>query len=468
MTLWKSSFGVSLFLLLGEGSALASETTAIFPSDATNEAAVQEVLARSRTVANAAWWGFNAEDSTEILQAAIDSGAERVIVPFMGDPWVVRPIKLGSNLEIFFEPGVLVLAKKGEFRGGGDCLFQAVDETDVTMVGYGATLRMRKADYQSEEYQRAEWRMGVSLMGCKGVHVEGLRIESSGGDGVYIGSSGKNRWCEDVVVRNVVCHDNHRQGISVTSAQNLLIENCVLSNTSGTPPEAGIDLEPDSPDERLVNCVIRNCLMENNQGHAILVYLKPLTQETQPVSILFENCHSRMGNTAGLLPEDFTDPDLRGWAGMTVGAVRDDGPQGCVEFRNCTSENTGKEGAKVYDKSAGGVRVRFVNCSWKNPWVSRHREYGGPRVPILLHLRRPEITQDFGGVEFVDCTVFDSVNRPAVWYEEDKSDFGIRDVSGTIAVQNPHGARMKLGAKAEGIGLVVSSLGGKDEEADGN
>ncbi len=431
-------------------------TPTTFGAEPRNEGAVEEVLSGEEKTANAAWWGFDPEDATEVLQAAIDSGAKTVIVPYKGDPWIVRPIRLRSHLKLVFEPGVLILAKEGEFHGGGDSLFRAVDQSDITVTGYGATLRMRKKDYQSDAYKRAEWRMGLSFSGCQRIRIEGVRCESSGGDGIYIGSSGKNRWCEDVVIRDVVSHDNHRQGISVISAVNLLIENCRFSDTSGTPPEAGIDLEPDSADERLVNCVIRNCVMENNQGHAILVYLKPLTKESHPVSIRFENCVSRMGHSANLSPESFTDNTLRGWSGMAVGAVRDDGPQGTVEFINCTAENTGKEGAKVFDKSADGVRVRFVNCNWRNPWVSRHREYGGMRVPLLLHLRRPELTKTIGGVDFVDCTVYDDAYRPAFLLEEDKSPLlGAHDLTGRITVDSPHPPWMKLGPNAERVTLEV-------------
>jgi parallel beta-helix repeat protein len=420
-----------------------------------NPEAVAEVTAGTQTEANAAWWGFNSEDATEVIQSAIDSGAPKVVVPFMGAPWIVRPITLRSNLELVFDPGVLILAKKGEFKGGGDSLFRAVDQHDIAVRGYGATLRMRKADYQSDAYERAEWRMGLSFSGCQRIHIEGVRVESTGGDGIYIGSSGKNRWCEDVTIRDCVCHDNHRQGISIISAQNLLIENCVFSSTDGTAPEAGIDLEADSPDERFVNCVIRNCVMENNSGHAILVYLKPMTRESEPVSILFENCHVRMGRTAGLTLDDFSDMNQTGWAGMCVGAIKDDGPKGLIEFRNCTSENTGKEGVKIFDKSADSARVRFVNCRWSNPWVSSHRGHGGARVPILLNLRRASLTEKLGGVDFVDCAVFDSAFRPAVLVEEDKSALGVYDLTGQITVYGPGGMWTRLGSKQDGVTLEV-------------
>ena len=116
----------------------------------------------------------------------------------MGEPWVVLPIELRSNLELVFEPGVIelrsnlelvfepgviVLAKKGEFKERWDCLLTAIDQSDITIRGYGAVLRMRKRDYRNPPYPKGEeWKHGLKLEGCRRILVEGLRIESSGGD----------------------------------------------------------------------------------------------------------------------------------------------------------------------------------------------------------------------------------------------------------------------------------------------
>ncbi len=393
-------------------------------------------IAPAETTVNAADYGFQAEDSTAALQAAVDSGAKTVVVPYMGDPWIIRPVKLRSNLELIFEPGILVLAKKGEFQGGGDSLFTAQGVSNLVIRGYGATLRMRKQDYQNPPYKKAEWRMGFAIHGCKNVLIEGLRVESTGGDGFYISGGGGRRWSEDVTIRNCVAHDNHRQGISVISAVNLLVENCVFSATGGTAPQAGIDLEPNTPDQRLVNCVIRNCLFEDNIGDGMMVYLGPLSRASEPVSIRFENCHSRMGK-AGATPVDFKDIEQRGGAGMVVGAVKDDGPKGTIEFIKCTSENTGREGARVFTKSADSLRVRFVQCSWKNPWVSAHRNFSGLRAPVLILLSDPVLVQRIGGVDFEDCKVYDHVSRPVLVFDEPRSSLGIFDLRGHIKVKGP-------------------------------
>ena len=86
--------------------------------------AIDDVVAGKAKVARASWWGFDPEESTEALQAAIDSGAEKVIVDNVGWPWIVDKMTLASNQELFFEKGVVVLAKKGAFKGTADALFR--------------------------------------------------------------------------------------------------------------------------------------------------------------------------------------------------------------------------------------------------------------------------------------------------------------------------------------------------------
>jgi hypothetical protein len=313
---------------------------------------------------------------------------------------------------------------------------------------------MRKHDYQHPPYAKAEWRMGLSFTGCSHVEVDGLRIEQTGGDGVYIGSSGRNPTCSDVVIRDCVCADNHRQGISVISAVHLLIENCRLSRTEGTAPEAGIDLEPDTSQDRLVDCVIRNCLFKDNAGNAILIYLKELTHASQPVSIRFENCLARLGR-AGMSPDEVSQSNPKGWSGIAIGRVRDDGPKGLIEFVHCSTDNTGREGLRIYDKSAEGVQLRFRECVWSNAWVGRHREYGGPRAPILIESRDAAICSKPGGIEFVDCYVRDTIRGAAIRFEDETGRLTLQAVSGDIDVQGPQLTGAMLGPSPVDLRLIL-------------
>jgi hypothetical protein len=95
------------------------------------------------------------------------------------------------------------------------------------------------------------------------------------GDGIYLGVGQRGVPCTDILIRAVLCDRSHRQGISVISAENVLMENCVLRGTSGTPPMAEIDFEPNEPGERIANCVMRNCTVADNAGDGFALCLGP-------------------------------------------------------------------------------------------------------------------------------------------------------------------------------------------------
>ena len=256
-----------------------------------NPEKVKQVKAGTLKEARADWWGFDAEDSTKCLQAAIDSGVKTLTVPNMGKPWIVHPIKLASDQEIVFADGVVVEAIRGGFKGKNDCLLSARSQKNIVLRGTNATLRMHKKDYQdASRYIRAEWRHTVSFHSCENVKVIGLMLKSSGGDGVYIGDCRSPvNYCKDVVIKDCTIDDNHRQGISVISVVNLLIENCVITNTKGTAPQAGIDFEPNSKGERLFNITVRNCVFKDNAGAGVILCAHP-NQDSAPISFVFENC----------------------------------------------------------------------------------------------------------------------------------------------------------------------------------
>lgn len=439
-----------LALVLLAGGLVPAQAADDNPPALENARLVHEVASGKRTIANAAWWGFDPDDATECLQRAIRSGAKRVIVPFTSRDWVVQPIQLASNQEIVFEPGVVVAAKKGAFKGPNDSLFSASLRENITLIGYGATLRMRKHDYVGPDYAKAEWRMALAFRSCTGIQVLGLTLEASGGDGIYLGRSSADRVsCRNVVIRDVVCDNHYRQGISVISAENLLIENCRLTNTAGTPPAAGIDFEPNSAIERLANCILRRCVIANNAGPGILMYLHHLSDAAQsaPVGILVENCLIQ-GSQAH---------------GIGISMVHDGGPKGLIEFRNCVVRDTRREGARITNKSSKSIRVRFAHCKWLNTGQpGRHASVGivacedeGKAVP-----RFP------GGIEFVNCHVYQQRvhgsgrNLPAVLaYGNNVGRHGLHDIRGNVVVMGlPADAKlMDLGPKLSGVTLRATA-----------
>jgi len=378
-----------------------------------NEKAIEEVKQGKRKVAYASWWGFDPEDATEALQAAIDSGAPKVVVENMGRPWIVsRTINLRSNQEIVFEKGVIVEAKKGAFLGKGDCLFLAALQRNITIIGYGAVLRMRKLDYTQPPYEKAEWRHALSIRSCENVRVFGLTLASSGGDGIYLGVAKRGVPNSNIHIKDVVCVDNYRQGISVISAENVLMENVVMRDTSGTPPMAGIDFEPNDPTEVLSNIVMRNCVVQNNSGDGFAFYLHNLNSTSRPISIRLEGCRS-IGNRRSV--------------SISVGNSKEKTVSGVIEFVDCKFEGSEGTGIYIAQKPPFGCKVRFVKCEISDAALEQVTQ-----SPIMFASARGNF-EPIGGVEFIDCVVRDKVERlPMAFFNP--AGVELTDVIGTLTL----------------------------------
>jgi hypothetical protein len=133
------------------------------PSNGVDAKAIGEVKSGQRKEARAAWWGFDSADATAALQAAIDSGAEKVVLENLGSPWNVRPIRLADNQELILEKGVVLQAKRDAFRNKNDALLSASGKHDIGITGRGATLKMWKQDYVKPPYEPFDLKTAARL-----------------------------------------------------------------------------------------------------------------------------------------------------------------------------------------------------------------------------------------------------------------------------------------------------------------
>ena len=179
--------------------------------------------------ARASCFGTNASDSTDILQAALSSGASTVLIDDIGKPWIVRPLFVTTNdSSIIFGRNVRLLAKRDEFHGYNDALLSFRGVRNITVVGNNATLQMRRADYavpswgscpSCRPYKKSEWRAGIMIAQSDDLRISGLNIVESGGDGFYIHCA---PGCRNLHISDCVADSNYRQGMvgeqsSVTS-----------------------------------------------------------------------------------------------------------------------------------------------------------------------------------------------------------------------------------------------------------
>jgi hypothetical protein len=280
------------------------------------------------------------------LSSFLNSEADTLVVMPKRGGWVTGPLRLTrGHRVIVLMPGTEIRAAAGAFLGLNDALVTLYGVRDVHIIGYGARLVMRKA-----EYNEGQWRHALSLMGVQRVTVEGLALDSSGGDGIYVdGLRDPSGLLESRQVRiaHVTASGNRRQGISVISADDLLVEHSRFEGTSGHDPQAGIDFEPDHDGQRLVNNRIRNSVFAGNAGPPALIDLRRLSGRSEPVSITFEDC---------LFAATASSP------GTLVRAYRGAITEGAIRFSRSTFRNEHGPTLTLRASVRGNARIDFESC----------------------------------------------------------------------------------------------------------
>ena len=380
---------------------------------------------------------YDATDCTANLQAALnDASADIIIVPFTGSAWTTGPLVLArSNVTLRFEPGVELLAKNGAFPVGSP-LLQVQLCQNVTISGYGATFRMLNGTDTS--YDTEENRHCLGLRGVDHVLVEGIKCTKAGGDGIYISGGwvgADPTYSGNVTVQDCTLDDNRRQGISVISAQDLIIQRCVMSNTgatNGTDPMAGIDFEPDLPVQRLVNCRLRDCSLFGNRAvnyaTGILTYLGNLDAGSSPVSIQIERCHITSTQT--------------GSDAVNLSGPKDGGPAATYTMTDCLIEDT--RGSGLYLNSGLATTTTQITRTVLRNTFTDIVTWNNGGTPIYLEGQFQDINA-YGNITFTDCLIVDSKPRSFIRSYEDRSylnmslpDTWCDGLRGNITVINPN------------------------------
>lgn len=303
-------------------------------------------------------FGYDPTDSTRYIQQAMDSGLPVIIIDKKDTPWISRPLSSRtSNQAIIFEDGVELIAKRGEFKDRGDMLVRFICVTNVTLRGgVGSGLRMWKCDYtNSALYAKSEWRHALGIYSSDNVAVENLRIADSGGDGIYLGETKRGFSNTRIAVRNVSCIGCNRQGISVITADGLVVEDTMLSDTCGMPPESGIDFEPNRPWHVLSGIVLKNCTFSNNAGCGFELEPLCLTESSRPLDIVVEGCTSENNAKGKVRLQRKPNP------------IHD--VKGRVVFRNCRLLDAEQTPAalRVGDGEPTPFTLTLDNCMVRDP-----------------------------------------------------------------------------------------------------
>lgn len=211
-------------------------------------------------------------------------------------------------------------------------------------------------DRESHKGKDGEWGMGISILGSDQVKIINPRIEKCWGDGIYIGRL-KGKQTSNVNIYNAYLNNNRRNGTSITSGSNILMEHSVVLNTAGTSPQSGIVIEPNNPDAELNNIILKDIYTYNNYESGIQIGgLDKLISDTKkaPIRIDIIN-HIDNGSSNGMLIGKI--PTAKGFPGLAL--------TGVINIVNPTWENNRNATIVKRKQNGRGPKVHLSKLSNK-------------------------------------------------------------------------------------------------------
>lgn len=195
-------------------------------------------------------------DYTSKLQAAINKYRVVVMPNF---PVIInsKGLLIPSNREIYFNKNSVVFFK-GPALGRLNDILKIYSASNVKI--YNANI---VGSRNEKKVQKGEWSAGICILNSSNVEINNFQIKDTWGDGVFIGSE-DGKVSANISIKNGFIDHSRRDGISITSANNLQINNVFISNTFGTLPMVGIQIEPSLHEEDIKGVSIKNIYTYNN------------------------------------------------------------------------------------------------------------------------------------------------------------------------------------------------------------
>lgn len=178
-----------------------------------------------------------------------------------------KGISLVSNSQVYFRENSKVIMKPNDAEN-----YQILRVFNQENISIYAPVLI--GDRFKHKGKKGEWGMGISIAGSYNIKVVNPKIKDCWGDGIYIGKI-NHRINKNITIENALLDGNRRNGISITCVDGLFLKSPIISNTHGTPPMSGIDIEPNDNTDQINNIIIKDPITFNNK-YGILVVLMNL------------------------------------------------------------------------------------------------------------------------------------------------------------------------------------------------
>lgn len=232
---------------------------------------------------------------------------------YLVDP--VKSIIPISNMCLELHPDANLIAQTNDAIRYGVIALRGVSDVEIV----GGAIRGDRDTHQYTPQRTAalsthEWGHGIQVYGSSKLTIRDMLLTDLTGDGMSLSALNVDEDpelepCDDIVVVGVRSIRNRRQGISVGRVTNCLIRRCELAYTSGTSPECGIDIEPESGGEAR-NIQILESWIHDNDKNGLLALKR--SDVTSPVGDIMAGRNLIENNTNGIYSANADGMDVFG------------------------------------------------------------------------------------------------------------------------------------------------------------
>ncbi|KUJ50599.1 right-handed parallel beta-helix repeat-containing protein [Chryseobacterium sp. JAH] len=235
-------------------------------------------------------------DYTDYIQKGIDNHSI-VLLPNFPIAVNVKGIKLKSNSTVIFQSNTVLKILPNNQNTYHILLIDGIKNVDI----FNANI---EGDRNEHLDNKGEWGMGVWIKHSENINLFSPKISNCWGDGIYIGNQHKIT-SKNILIDNAFINSNRRNGISIITGKNITIKNSIVSNTHGTEPQAGIDIEPNTNNDELDNIIIENLYTFNNANRGLLMVFDNLIGDNEKNINILVNKHKDYGS--GIALEFYVD-----------------------------------------------------------------------------------------------------------------------------------------------------------------
>ena len=216
-------------------------------------------------------------DDTEAINAAIaafgkDPNYDAVYIP----PGTFRIDTMSGGIKIWKNNVNIQMDKNTVLQtipttGNAYGVFYISNADRVTING--GTIRGDRSSHTGGE---ADCGMGILVYRATNLVIANMTITDCYVDGITLGAGMVNNGgqnvaasCDNVKIRNCSISNNRRDNISITGANNVLIDSCVVNDANGKPNQVGILIEPFLMLNTYTACrniTIANCYFKSYQN----------------------------------------------------------------------------------------------------------------------------------------------------------------------------------------------------------